>query len=153
MVCVRINEDNAELGTTGQAKFRKSLTSRLTIAFIDKPVGRANIQAMRFFVFIALVISMAVSPAVAAASCVSMDANEMMSDGPMSMGCEKNAKESERHDAGCAAACALMCPGFYAVHDMAYAKTFAIGVSQYVIPLVDPGVAPPSLLEPPPPRS
>ncbi len=119
---------------------------------------------MRFFLFISLIVSMAVSPTVALASCATMgDEAGMMEKAnadpimPMdtmstkdcdSMGGEK----SQTHDAGCAAACALVCPGFYSGPDLSAADDPAFLLIQYAIPPAFPGLATPSHLDPPPPR-
>ncbi|MEQ8750192.1 MAG: hypothetical protein RIC52_10485 [Amphiplicatus sp.] len=119
---------------------------------------------MRIFVFIALIFSMAVSPAVALASCASMSpeaemmemagADPHMSKKAMdtkdcdSMGGEK----SQTHDAGCAAACALVCPGFYSGPEPTADNGLAFKLVQYAIPPAEPGLATPSHLDPPPPR-
>jgi len=121
---------------------------------------------MRIFVFITLIFSMGVSPAVALASCASMgdEAGMMeMADagaGPqMSMGamgaddCDSmKGEKSQSHDAGCAAACALICPGFYSGPEPTADNGLAFQLVQYAIPPVEPGQATPSHLDPPPPR-
>ncbi len=119
---------------------------------------------MRIFVFIALIFSMAVSPAVALASCASMGDEagmvEMTDAGPqMSMGamgaddCDSmKGEKSQSHDAGCAAACALICPGFYSGPEPTADNSLAFQLVQYAIPPVEPGQATPSHLDPPPPR-
>ncbi len=119
---------------------------------------------MRIFVFIALIFSMAVSPAVALASCASMGDEagmmEMADAGPqMSMGamgaddCDSmKGEKSQSHDAGCAAACALICPGFYSGPEPTADNGLAFKLVQYAIPPAEPGLATPSHLDPPPPR-
>ncbi|WP_428408631.1 hypothetical protein [Hyphococcus sp.] len=119
---------------------------------------------MRIFVFIALIFSMAVSPAVALASCASMGGEagmmEMADAGPqMSMGamgaddCDSmKGEKTQSHDAGCAAACALICPGFYSGPEPTAENGLAFHLVQYAIPPAEPGLATPSHLDPPPPR-
>ena len=119
---------------------------------------------MRILVFIALILSMAVSPAVALSSCATMgsDAKKMEmagADKKMSMGvlgaddCDDMSNEmSQSHDAGCAAACALVCPGFYAGVEPSNTQEQAFAVVQYEMPTLDVGLATPSHLDPPPPR-
>lgn len=120
---------------------------------------------MRVLLFISLILAMAVSPAVALASCVSMgDDAEMMEmasvDHKMSMNvmgaddCDDMSKEmSQSHDAGCAVACALVCPGFYSGPGFSADQEPAFRFVQYAIPQVDLGLATPSHLDPPPPRT
>jgi hypothetical protein len=120
---------------------------------------------MRFLLFIALIVSMAVSPAIALASCASMggkaDMTKMMAADQQTMmdsmaagDCDSMGGEpSQTHDAGCAAACALACPGFYAGPDQAVATVPAFQIAQYPTPSTDSGLAAPSHLDPPPPRA
>jgi len=119
---------------------------------------------MRVLLFISLILSMAVSPALALTSCASMggDAGITETAGSghkMSMNvmgdddCGDMSNEmSQSHDAGCIAACALVCPGFYAGSDLSTDQGPAFRFVQYVIPQIDPGLATPSHLDPPPPR-
>lgn len=119
---------------------------------------------MRILVFIALILSMAVSPAMALSTCATMGSDAMKmeladSDHKMSMGdmaaddCDgMNNEMSQSHDAGCAAACALVCPGFYSAPDLSADQEPAFRLAQYAIPQIDPGLATPSHLDPPPPR-
>jgi len=81
-----------------------------------------------------------------------MNANEVIADAAMAVDCDMNAIGFESRDAGCAAVCALVCPGFYSGPDMAFADTVAFELTQYVIPMTGPGMAPPAHLDPPPPR-
>lgn len=108
---------------------------------------------------------MAISPGVALASCASMGDDARMlemagADHKMSMdvkgadGCDDMSKEvSQSHDAGSAAACALVCPGFYSGPDFSADQGPTFRFVQYAIPQVDPGLATPSHLDPPPPRA
>lgn len=119
---------------------------------------------MRILVFIALILSMAVSPAVALSSCATMGSDakkmEMASvDHKMSMEAmvandcsDMNQEMPQSHDAGCLAACALVCPGFYSVPAVSVDQEPAFRFVQYAIPLIDPGLATLSRLDPPPPR-
>ena len=107
---------------------------------------------------------MAVSPAVALSSCATMgsDAKKMEMAGvdhKMSMevigadDCDDmNQDMPQSHDAGCAAACALVCPGFYSGPDLAAAQEPAFRFVQYTIPVIDSLPATSSHLDPPPPR-
>jgi len=68
-------------------------------------------------------------------------------------GCEEmGGKARQTHDAGCAAACALACPGFYCAPDRISAQPVAFHTAQYLIPATNPGMVTPSHLDPPPPR-
>lgn len=119
---------------------------------------------MRILVFIALILSMAISPAVALSSCATMGSEAMKmemagADHNMSMesmganDCDGMSKEmSQSHDGGCAAACALVCPGFYSGPDFSADQEPAFRFVQYAIPRNDPGLAAPAHLDPPPPR-
>jgi len=77
-----------------------------------------------------------------------------MTDGE---GCDMSAANGcapgkSSHDAGCAAACGLVCPGFYAGPERVFAKIPALKLAEYTLPTMDPGVATSSHLDPPPPR-
>lgn len=108
---------------------------------------------------------MAVSPAVALASCASVggeagmvkmaDADPHMSmDAMDTKGCDSmgGGDVSQGHDAGCAAACALVCPGFYSGPNLSADEGPAFRLVQYAIHPADAGLARPSHLDPPPPR-
>jgi len=119
---------------------------------------------MRILLFISLMLSMAVAPAAALASCASMGSDmgiaQMASDdAPMEMAgmqaadcADMNDQKKNSHDAGCAAACALACPGFYSGPEPSADKGLAFKLVQYAIPPAEPGLATPSHLDPPPPR-
>ena len=122
---------------------------------------------MRLLLLIMMAVSMAVSPAVALASCASMAGGGHVAvdaptagDGGMDMSgmsgedCDSMGNEtSPSHDAGCAAACALACPGFYAGSDQAASPFPAFRIAQYPLPSTDSSLAAPSHLDPPPPRA
>lgn len=120
-------------------------------------------RLMRFFVLITLMVAMAVSPAAALSSCASMTGEDHVMRGAVAPGhdmgamagedCDDMSDETSRsYDAGCLAACALVCPGFYAGPDR-LAESFRIFASaNYAIPETGPGAATPSHLDPPPPR-
>jgi hypothetical protein len=122
---------------------------------------------MRLFLFISLIVSMAVSPAIALASCASMGGDaymtkmmaadqqmtQMTMDSMAAGDCDDmGGAPAQTHDAGCAAACALVCPGFYSGPDPSADQEPAFRLVQYAIPQIDPGLAAPSHLDPPPPR-
>ncbi len=114
--------------------------------------ARQIFDDMRILLFIGLTMSMALSPALASASCVSMDADSMvMADGAMAKDCGMNSVD-ETDVADCAAACALMCPGFYSGPELASAEPPSFQLTQHIIPAADPGIAMPAYLDPPPPR-
>lgn len=124
--------------------------------------GRQIFTPMRFLLFIALIVSIAVSPAIALASCASMGGDAEMTAAGQQMTMDNMAagdcddmggQPSQTHDAGCAAACALVCPGFYAGPDQAASTAPAFEIAQYSILSTDAGLAAPSHLDPPPPRS
>ncbi len=121
---------------------------------------------MRFVLFITLILSLAVSPAFALASCAKMSgtvgaATEMADASPhMNMAgmntddCESMGVGSpQSHDNGCAAACALACPGFYNGPNSIDDHAVAFHSVRYAIPVAGPGPATPSHLDPPPPRA
>lgn len=136
-----------------------TLFARLTIR-----LGRQIFNLMRILLFITLMLSMAVAPAAALASCVSMGSDMEMAqmtsdDAPMKMAgmqadeCAKmNDARENSHDVGCMAACALVCPGFYSGPDLSADQEPAFRFAQYAISHFDPGLATPSHLDPPPPR-
>jgi len=119
---------------------------------------------MRILLFITLMLSMAVAPAAALASCVSMGSDMEMAqissdDAPVKMAgmvpndcADMDGAPQQSHDAGCLAACALVCPGFYSVPAVSVDQEPAFRFVQYAIPRIDPGLATPSHLDPPPPR-
>lgn len=122
---------------------------------------------MRLFVLITLMVSIALSPAAALASCASMAdhilaaADGAVADrGGMNMAdmagedCGGMAdKSSQTHDAGCVAACALVCPGFYVGSDGPVASAPVLVFAKHATPAMVPGAATPSHLDPPPPRA
>lgn len=122
---------------------------------------------MRLLLLILLAISLAVAPAAARVSCAAMandgamaagaataDRGDMDMSGMAGEDCESLGDESlPSHDAGCAAACALACPGFYAGPDQAASTVPVLRIAQFPIPTTDPGVATASHLDPPPPRT
>lgn len=119
---------------------------------------------MRILVFIAVILSMTFSPAMALSSCAAMgleaikmeitgDDQHKSMDVMGASDCDgMNNDRSQNHDAGCVAACALACPGFYLGPDFAADREPVFRVVKYAIPQVDPGLAVPSHLDPPPPR-
>ena len=137
----------------------RRLSARLTI-HLSAPI----LKAMRILLFITLMLSMAVAPAAALASCASMGSDMEMAqmasdDTPKEMaGMQKedcadmDVAPQQSHDAGCAAACALVCPGFYAGIEPSNTQAQAFAVVQYAMPTLDAGVATPSHFDPPPPR-
>ncbi|MEX0644788.1 MAG: hypothetical protein WD076_05725, partial [Parvularculaceae bacterium] len=94
---------------------------------------------MRLLLFIMLMISMAVAPAAALATCASMGSGAAMAEmsptpahdqknmaGMAGHDCdETDGKARQTHDAGCVAACALVCPGFYCGPDQSSVQSFA----------------------------
>lgn len=121
---------------------------------------------MRLLILIILMISMAVAPAAALGSCASMaDGGHIAADAPtagdggMEMsgmpGKDCDGMEDELspfHDAGCAAACALACPGFFAGPDQAASTISIFRIDRHPIPATSAMIAAPSHLDPPPPR-
>lgn len=121
---------------------------------------------MRLLLLITLMVSMAFAPAAAVGSCAAMagDGHRMagaaatdhgdMKAGAMTGGdCgDMGAEKSHTPDAGCVAACTLVCPGFYAGPEGVLAQLPGFELAEYPSPAVDPGVALPSRLDPPPPR-
>lgn len=122
---------------------------------------------MRLLLLITLMFSLAFAPAIAQVSCASMAGNDalaagaaMADRGDMGMsgmpgeGCDSMGGEySPSHDAGCAAACALACPGFYTGPDQAASTVPAFQVARYSVPVTGPGVSTQAHLDPPPPRA
>ncbi len=144
--------------------FRIYSASAYIFARLTIRLGGQIFNAMRILLFITLMLSMAVAPAAALASCVSMGSDmemaEMTSDdAPMKMAgmgsgdcADMDGAPQQSHDAGCAAACALACPGFYSGPVLSAAQEPAFRIVQYAIPQIDSGLATPSHLDPPPPR-
>lgn len=122
---------------------------------------------MRILLTIMLVFAMAVGPAVAAGSCASIAgehehmaaasgpaAHDADMSGMAAEDCESmGAGSPQNHDNGCAAACALACPGFYNGPNSIDDHTVAFHSVRYAIPVAGPGPATPSHLDPPPPRA
>ena len=85
-----------------------------------------------------------------------MDAESMVmadktAEGAMVADCDMNSVD-ETEDFGCAAACALMCPGFYSGPELASAEPPRFQLAQQIIPASNPGIAMSASLDPPPPR-
>ena len=77
----------------------------------------------------------------------------VMADGAVAAeDCGMNSNDAESKDAGCATACALMCPGFYSGPELAPAEPPSFQLAQQLVPAIDPGIAMPANLDPPPPR-
>ena len=110
---------------------------------------------------------MAVSPAAALASCASMadhgrlaaaeaiaDRGDTDMSGMAGEDCDSMGGGSlPSDDAGCAAVCALACPGFYTGSDQGASTLAVFRIAQYPLPTTGPGVATQSHLDPPPPRA
>lgn len=120
---------------------------------------------MRILLTIVLIFAMAVAPAVAASSCVSMIGEEIeaadasVAHDAMEMGgmaaedCgDMDVGDVPSHDMGCMAACALACPGFYTTADIALTNTSFFILAEYPAPATDLFFAAPPHLDPPPPR-
>jgi len=120
---------------------------------------------MRFVLFITLILLLAFSPAFALASCAKMGGDigamaEMADESPdMQMGgmnaydCESmSAGTPQSHDNGCAATCALACPGFYNGPNPTDDYMAEFHPVCYAVPAVGLGPAALSHLDPPPPR-
>ncbi|HRX40985.1 MAG TPA: hypothetical protein P5072_16230, partial [Parvularculaceae bacterium] len=144
--------------------FRIYSASAYIFARLTIRLGGQIFNAMRILLFITLMLSMAVAPAAALASCVSMGSDMEMAqissdDAPVKMAgmvpndcADMDGAPQQSHDAGCLAACALVCPGFYSVPAVSVDQEPAFRFVQYAIPPIDPGLATLSRLDPPPPR-